>query len=182
MKVGEISFKRRYSAAQIIVDLASLLVLGYIGYLIFICASETESILGYIREDSGISPPDWRPLLIYVFIGAAVFAFSFFLIFRNRKMPKKLFITENNVSKYCNITDTCVSCVRLMTLLLLGEICYLHAAAICMLDAGFSIQLIIDPVIIIAVIIFTKMRLEAISETERENQKKKNKKREIIED
>lgn len=182
MKVGEISFKRRYSAAQIIVDLASLLVLGYIGYLIFICALQTNDIQRYFREDSGISPPDWKPLFIYVLLGVAVFAVSFILIFRNRKKPKKLFITENNVSKYCNITDTCVSCIRLMTLLLLGEICYLHAASICMLDAGFSIQLIIDPVIIIAIIIFTRIRLEAISETELKNQKNQNKKREIIED
>ena len=69
-----------------------------------------------------------------------------------------------------------------MMILFISEVCYIHGAAIRMADIGFSMQLVIDPVMIICIIILTKMRLEAISDTERENADKQEKKREIIED
>jgi hypothetical protein len=181
MKVGEIKFKRRYSAAQIVVDVASLGALVFLGYIIFACALDIDRLKSLNRTDADMSMFDWKPLLIWAGLGVAVFVFSSFLIFRNKKMPKKLCVTENNASKYCNILDTGVSCVRLMIIILLGEICYLHGAAIRMADPGFSMQLVIDPLIIVCIIILTKMRLEAISETEK-NREQDTRKREIIED
>ena len=50
-----------------------------------------------------------------------------------------------------------------------------------MADAGFSMQLVIMPVIIAGIIMLTKIRLEAVSETEK-NKEQAPKKREIIED
>ena len=181
MKVGEIKFRRRYSAAQMIVDIASVGALVYLGYIIYACALDIERLKSLNRTDADMSMFDWRPLIIWAAVGVLIFAFSFFLIFRNKKMPQKLCVTENNAAKYCNILDTGVSCVRLILILLVGEICYLHGAAIRMADAGFSMQLVIMPVIIAGIIMLTKIRLEAVSETEK-NKEQAPKKREIIED
>lgn len=182
MKLGEYTFKRRYSAAQIIVDIASVGALVYLGYIIYACAVDIERLKSLNRTDTDMSMFDWKPLIVWAVLGAAVFGISFFLIFRKKKMPKKLCITENNAVKYCNIIDTCISCVRLMLIILIGEICYLHGAAIRMANVGFSMQLVIDPLIIVCIIIFTRMRLTAISETEQERAEKGSKRREIVED
>lgn len=181
MKVGEIKFRRRYSAAQIVVDIASVGALVYLGYIIYACALDIERLKSLNRTNADMSMFDWRPLIIWAAVGIIIFALSLFLIFRNKKMPKKLCVTENNAAKYCNILDTGVSCVRLILILLDAEICYLHGAAIRMTGEGFSMQLVIMPIIIVGIVILTKMRLEAISETEK-NREQKPQKREIIED
>ncbi|MBP3855987.1 MAG: hypothetical protein IK990_10310 [Ruminiclostridium sp.] len=181
MKVGEYSFKRRYSAAQIIVDIASLAALVYLGYIIYACAVDIERLKSLNRTDADMSMFKWYPLLIWAAAAVAVFTVSFVLILRNKKQPKKLLVTQNNAVKYCNILDTGISCVRLMTLILISEICYLHGAAIRMANVGFSMQLIIDPLIIVCVILLTRMRLTALSETEQEKSRE-TKKREIIQD
>lgn len=170
MKVGDIKFRRRYSAAQIVVDLASVVAMVYLGYIIYACAIDIERLKSLNRTDADMSMFDWRPLIVWAFLGVGVFVFSFILIFRNKKMPKKLYITEHNASKYCNILDTGVSCVRLMLILMISEICYLHGAAIRMANEGFSIQIVIMLMIIVCVIILTKMRLNAISDTERDRE------------
>ncbi len=181
MKVGEIKFRRRYSAAQIVVDIASVGALVYLGYIIYACALDIERLKSLNRTNADMSMFDWRPLIIWAAVGILIFALSLILIFRNKKMPKKLCVTENNAAKYCNILDTGVSCVRLILILLDAEICYLHGAAIRMTGEGFSMQLVIMPIIIVGIVILTKMRLEAISETEK-NREQKPQKREIIED
>ncbi|MBQ9483471.1 MAG: hypothetical protein IJU82_04700 [Ruminiclostridium sp.] len=181
MKVGDIQFRRRYSAAQIVVDIVSVGALIYLGYIIYACALDIERLKSLNRTNADMSMFDWRPLIIWAAVGVLIFVFSFILIFRNKKMPKKLCVTENNAAKYCNILDTGVSCVRLILILLVGEICYLHGAAIRMANVGFSMQLVIMPLITVGIVILTKMRLEAISETEKHREQAP-KKREIIED
>ncbi|MBR5088426.1 MAG: hypothetical protein IK093_03275 [Ruminiclostridium sp.] len=182
MKVGDISIRRRYSAAQLVVDIVSLAALVYLGYIIYACATDIERLKSLNRTDADMSMFDWRPLIIWAVVAVAVFAASFLLIFRNKKQPKKLFITENNAVKYCNIIDTGVSCVRLMMILLISEVCYIHGGAIRMANVGFSMQLVIDPLIIVCIIILTRMRLTAISDVERERSQKETVKREIVED
>lgn len=182
MKLGEFSFKRRYSAAQIVVDIASAAALVYLGYIIYACAVDIDRLKSLNKTEADMSMFDWRPLIVWAVLGVAVFAVSFVLILRRKKMPENLCITQNNAVKYCNIIDTGISCVRLMLIILISEICYLHGAAIRMANVGFSMQLIIDPLIIVCVIILTKMRLNAISEAEKEKLDKQRNKREIIED
>ncbi len=182
MKVGDISIRRRYSAAQLVVDIVSLAALVYLGYIIYACAADIERLKSLNRTDADMSMFDWRPLIIWAVVAVVVFAASFLLIFRNKKQPKKLFITENNAVKYCNIIDTGVSCVRLMMILLISEVCYIHGGAIRMANVGFSMQLVIDPLIIVCIIILTRMRLTAISDVERERSQKETVKREIVED
>lgn len=182
MKVGDIKFKRRYSAAQIIVDIASVGALVYLGYIIYACALDIERLKSLNRTDKDMTMFDWRPLLIWAVLAAAIFIISFVIIIRKKKQPKKLTVTENNAARYCNIIDTAVSCLRLMLIILISEICYIHGAAIRMANIDFSMQLVIDPLIMICIILLTKMRLDALSETENEKIASENKKREIVED
>lgn len=183
MKVGEYSFKRRYTAAQIVVDIASLAALAYIGYVIYLCALDIDKLKSLNRTDADMSMFDWKPLLVWIAVGVVIFAVSFFLIFRDKKKPEKLCITQNNAVRYCNIIDTCISCVRLMLLIALGEVCYLHLSAIMMRTVSFSPQLLIDALIIVCIIIFTKMRLSALSESEQEKiQNEDRKEKYIVED
>ena len=180
MKVGEYSFKRRYTAAQIVVDIVSLGALAYIGYIIYLCALDIDKLKSLNRTDADMSMFDWKPLLIWAAAGAAIFAVSFVLILRNKKKPENLCITENNAVRYCNIIDTCISCVRLVLLIALGEVCYLHLSAIMMRTVSFSAQLIIDALIIVCIIIFTKMRLSALSDSEQERLQNEDKKEKYI--
>ena len=181
MKLGGYTFKRRYSLAQILVDIASAGAIVYIAFIIYACADDIERIKSLNRTDADMSVFDWRPLIIWIAAAILIFCFSFFLIFRKKKLPKKLTINEHNAVKYCNIIDTCISCVRLVTLLTISELCYLHSAAIRMFDPGFPTQLLLDVLIAAGIIIFTRMRLTAISDAEEEREEK-DKKRTIIED
>ncbi len=182
MKVGEYSFRRRYTAVQLIVDIASLAALAYIGYVIYICAVDIDNLKAMNHTEADLSMFDWKPLLIWAVVGVIIFAASFFLIFRNKKKPEKLYINENNAAKYSNIIDVCISLVRLMLLIALGEICYLHLAAIMLRSVGFSTQLLIDALIIVCIIILTRIRLSAISETEQEKAESEKEKKYIVED
>ncbi len=181
-RVGEFSFRRKYSAIQIVIDVASLAALVYIGFIIYNCAVDIEKLKSLNRTDADMSMFVWQPLLIWAGVGIGVFALSFFLIFRKKKKPQKYRITKNNVVKYCNIVDTCIACIRLVIIISLWEFCYLHLAAIMMIKTSFSPQLIIDAAIIVCILIITRMRLNAISDTEQENQDKPENRKEIIQD
>ncbi|MGN0579185.1 MAG: hypothetical protein ACI4J4_11250 [Ruminiclostridium sp.] len=182
MKIGELKFKRRYSAAQVIVDIFSLAALLYLCYTVYVCSMDISRLNALNQTNSDLSFMDWKPLIIWIVAAVVVCGVSVFLLFKSRKKPKKLFINENNVVKYCNIIDTCISCLRLLILLALCEGCYLHMAAILMRNAGFSVQLLCDLAIAVFVVLFTRLRLEAISDTEREKAEEKEKKKTIVED
>lgn len=180
MKIGEYKIKRRYSIAQIIVDITSLAALAYLGLIIWACAADTEKLKDLNKTNADMSMFDWKPLLIWAVVGVVIFGVSFFLIFRKKKLPKNYTVNENNAAKYCNIIDTCICCVRLVLIISLWEICYLHMSAILMRNISFSPQLVIDALIIVCIIIFTRMRVRAVSDAERERAASE-KKREIVE-
>ena len=182
MKIGELKFKRRYSAAQVIVDIFSLAALAYLCYTVYVCSMDISRLNALNQTSSDLSFMDWKPLIIWIVAAVVVCGVSVFLLFKSRRKPKKLFINENNVVKYCNIIDTCISCLRLIILLALCEGCYLHMAAILMRNAGFSVQLLCDLGIAVLIVLFTRLRLEAISDTEQEKAEEKEKKKTIVED
>lgn len=182
MKIGELKFRRRYSAAQVIVDIFSLAALFYLCYIVYVCSMDIARLNVLNQTNSDLSFMDWKPLIIWIGLAVIVCGVSVFLLFKSRKKPEKLFINENNVVKYCNIIDTCISCLRLIVLLALCEGCYLHMAAILMRDPGFSVQLLCDLGIAVLILLFTRLRVEAISDTEREKAEEKEKKKTIVED
>lgn len=180
-RVGEFSFRRRYTAAQIVIDIASLGALVYIGYIIWICKLDIDKLKELNRSDADMSMFVWEPLLIWAGVGILIFAASFFLIFRKKKKPEKYHINKRNVVKYCNIIDTCIACIRLVLIIALWEVCYLHMSAIMMRGITFSMQLPIDALIIVCILLLTRIRLRAISDTEEESDAQENKK-EIVQD
>ena len=81
---------------------------------------------------------------------------------------------------YCNIVDACISCVRLILLLVVSELCYIHMRSIMLFETALSVQLILYAVIIALLIWFTAVRLSSLSEiAERESESEKP--RQIIE-
>ena len=181
MRIGEYSFKRRYSAAQILVDIFSAAALGYTVFVIFACIADIDRIKQLNRTDADMSIFDWHPLIIWPCVGAVIVAVSFFLIFRKKKKPKKLYINKNNVRKYCNIIDTCIALIRLMLLIAVCELSNLHYFSIIMWEQGISVQLIFDALIIVGILVITRMRLISVSDTEREKDSGE-KSRQLIQD
>lgn len=178
MKLGEMKLKRRYTVPQIIVDIASIGALAYICFIVYTCYHDINSLNMNNYAGVDLSAFDWKPLILWIALGVLVCVLSVILIFRKKKLPKKLCINENNGVKYCNTIDTAISCIRLILLLALSEGCYLHMAAIFMRNPGFSVQLLCDVCFILVILWFTKMRLEALSEAEL--QKKEAEKKTVI--
>lgn len=181
MKLGDMTLKRRYTVPQIIVDVASLGALAYICFIVAACYQDINSLKMNNYAGADLSAIDWKPLILWIVLGVAVCVASVILIFRKKKLPKKLCINENNGVKYCNTIDTSISCIRFILLLSFGEGCYLHMAGIFMRDPGFSVQLVCDIGFIACILWFTKMRVEALSENELEKEKE-TKKPEIKQD
>lgn len=163
MKIGDFKFKRRYSIAQIIVDVFSIFALLIIFYTVYACASDIEQLKVINKTEESLDFLKWEPLIIWCVVGVLVWAVSIVALVMPRKMPKRYIVTEKYIGKYCNIIDTCISCLRLVVLLIVFEICYLHMQVIMMLDSGISIYLVFDVVIAALIIWFTAVRLDGIS-------------------
>ncbi len=179
-RVGEFSFRRKYTAVQIVIDIASLAALVYIGYIIYLCALDIDKLKSVNKTNADMSMFMWEPLLIWAAVGILIFAASFYLIFRKKKKPEKYYINKHNVVKYCNIIDTCIACIRLVLIISLWEVCYLHMCVIMMREITFSPQLLMDALIIVCIILLTRIRLRSISDTEETDETEK--KKEIVQD
>ncbi len=174
MKLGNYSFVRRYTLAQILVDIASFLVILLICYSVYVCAMDIEQIKSYNVTDTSLDFLDWKPLIIWCVISVVLFVFSFILILIPKKMPKKLVVTEKYAPKYCNILDTCISCVRLVLLLAVFELSCIHKNSILFQNNEMNIRLILCSVIIALLIWFTAVRLNSLSDVaEREAEDEK---------
>lgn len=173
MRIGDFEFKRRYSIAQVIVDIASVLALLLTFYTVYICAYDIEQIKLINKTEESLDFLKWQPLIIWCAVGVVVWVVSVIALFLPRKMPKKLVITEKYIVKYCNIIDTSISCLRLVILLGVSEICYIHTQSIMMQDSAFSIQLVLDVVIAVLLIWFTAVRLDSLSQVAASEQSEK---------
>lgn len=170
MKLGEYTIKRRYPLIQILVDIASVAALAYIGLIIYSTAMDIEQLNAINYTETSLEFIKWQPLLIWAAAGIIAWAVSLFALFKPRKAPAKLKIDPKSGKKYCNIIDCCICCVRLVILLMLGEGCYLHMCAILQLESSFSLQLIIDAVIIVLLILFTRTRLQSLYESQHDDE------------
>ncbi len=170
MKLGEYTIKRRYPLIQILVDIASVAALAYIGLIIYNAAMDIEQLNALNYTETSLDFIKWQPLLIWAAAGMIVWAISLIALFKPRKAPVKLKIDQKSGKKYCNIIDCCICCVRLIVLLMLGEGCYLHMCAIFHREISFSLQLIIDAVIIALLILFTRTRLQSLYESQKDDE------------
>lgn len=179
MKLGNYKFKRRYTLAQILVDIVSLGVLAFIFYIVYVCAVDIKQMTMYNATDTSLDFLDWKPLIIWCVFGVLAYAGSVLLIVLPRKMPKNLTLTEKYAVKYCNIIDACISCIRLILLLCISELCYLHMKSILLLEFEFSVQLLLYAVVAALLIWFTMVRLNSLSEVAKSESEEKP--RQIIE-
>lgn len=180
MKLGEFTFKRRYSVAQIIVDIASVVAFLYIVFMVYACAMDIETAKSLNSTDASLDFLKWQPLIIWCVAGAAVWAVSVALLLRHRKLPKKYVVTEKYAQKYCNIIDSCISCMRLVVLLTVSEFCYMHMCSLMLRTVIFPIQIVLQVIIAALLLWFTAIRLESVSQAAA-SEAEENKKRVIIE-
>lgn len=180
MKLGNYVFKRRYTLAQIIIDIASLGPLAFIFYIVYVCSLDIEQMKAYNATDTSLEFLDWRPLIIWCVLGVIITGVSVLLILLPKKMPKNLTVTEKYAPKYCNIIDACVSCLRFILLFAVSELCYLHMKSIMLIETGFSVQLLLYAVISVLLIWFTAVRLTSLSEVAK-SESEDEKPRQIIE-
>ncbi len=180
MKIGDITFKRKYSLAQILVDIASVFALLYIVLIVYNCAAFIQSTKNQNTTGVSLDFLKWEPLIVWCVLGLVIWVISVFLLVHPRKMPKKAVISEKYMPRYCNIIDTCISCIRLMSLLVISEFCYMHTQAILLQGVTFSVQLLLQAVIIALIIWFTAIRVDSLCRVVASEQEE-NKKREIIE-
>lgn len=164
MKLGSYKFRRRYSLIQILVDIASLVALASIFYLVYVCAIDIEQMKVYNSTEASLDFLNWKPLIVWCVLGVVVTIVSVLLLVLPRKTPKKLTVTEKYAAKYCNIIDACISCLRFIVLLAISELCYLHMKSIMLLQTEFSVQLILYTIIAALLIWFTAIRLNSLSE------------------
>lgn len=163
MKLGDYTFKRKYSLIQIIVDIASVAALIYIILIVLSFAGDIERIKEINDTDKSLEFLKWQPLLVWCILGALIWVASVLLLVRPHKIPKKYVITEKYAPKYCSIIDACISCTRLMLLMVLSELCYMHRQSIMLQDAVISVQLIFSVVITLLLLWFTAVRLDSLS-------------------
>lgn len=174
MKFGSFEFKRRYSLAQIVVDIASVGALLYIFFIVYVCAMDIETTKSLNSTDVNLDFMNWKPLIIWCVLGVIFFALSVVMIVLPRKIPKKLTVNEANAPKYCNIIDTCISCLRFVILLAISELCYIHMRTIMLQEVSISIQLILDIIIGVLIIWFTAVRIDSVNQVAlSENSEKK---------
>lgn len=179
-KFGDYSFKRNYSLAQVLVDIASIMALLYIFFIVYVCAMDIETAKSLNSTDSSLDFLNWKPLIIWCILGVIIVALSFAAIFLPRKAPKKIVINEKNAPKYCNIIDTCISLLRFVILLALSEFCYVHMQSILLQETSLSIQLILDVVIAALIVWLTAVRIDSVNQVAL-SEENENKKHEIIE-
>lgn len=180
MKIGDYTFKRRYSIAQIIVDIVSVAALFYIFFIVYACASDINGIKSLNVTDASLDALRWEPLIIWCVIGVIIWAVSVLLLILPRKASDKMIITEKTAPKYCNIIDTCISCLRLVLLLAVSELCYMHMQSVMLNEVQFSVHLVLQAVIAALLIWFTAVRLDSLSQATAAEQDEK-KTRKIIE-
>ncbi len=174
MKLGNYVFKRRYTLAQILIDIASVAALLFTCYIVYVCAMDIEQMKLYNATEESLDFLNWKPLISWCIVGLLLYVFSVVLLLLPRKNPKNLIVTEKYAPKYCNIIDACISCVRLILLLVVSELCYIHMRSIMLMEAEFSVQLILYAIIIALLIWFTAVRLNSLSEvaaSEQQNEK-----------
>lgn len=177
MKIGTIKVKRNYLIAQMVIDALSVLLL----LVIFECTlafadeiSEQNKLIVSSGNTSVLVAWQWN--LIWLILGVLFTAFTLFLIYRKKELPKKYKINEKNAQKYNDIFITAVSCIRIPVLLAFFDMMYIHQMNMkFQSESLFSVQVLMDIVLIVIIIRFSIHRIHGIEAKEDE------KKRDIIE-
>lgn len=170
LKVGKIKVKRNYSIIQMVLDAVSAV------FMVFFWQVNSNFITVVIEhngsspEQAQISDLTWLSGLIWALFVVVFTVLSVLYPFKNHKLPKKFRIDENNAQKYSDIIASTAYILRIVFYLMMFECMYIHQE-ILILGGGeslFSIQLLLDIILVIIIIRFTDYRVRCIQPKEEE--------------
>ena len=174
MKIGEHKVKRNYQIMQMVVDALSVIILIVIFQCFFTFKEaleqfNSEDILAHNPEVATEHLRTWLPTVIWAILAVVFVGVSIFFTFKNRKLPKKYKINAQNAQKYSDIVVTAITCIRIPVLLGLFDALYIHQQRILNSQASvFSLQIILDAILIAIIIRFSMHRVRAIEPKEEE--------------
>ncbi|MGN1339379.1 MAG: hypothetical protein ACI4WS_03720 [Oscillospiraceae bacterium] len=175
MKIGKYPVKHSYKIPRLISDVFS------VGLAVFICSVEImfitvyeDTLTRYIGEgqleilaqtDSSIG---WRHWLTLVFpaLVVAVFAAYIVLVLKSHRF-KGLNVTKRTAQKVYDMYAMCVSLCKIPALMLISEMMMITHNKLLMSDESwFTIQLVLDALIIFMLVIFFRRMLQRVTEPE----------------
>lgn len=169
LKLGKIKIKRNYTIMQMVLDAVSAVFLvffwqvNYNFYTTIIKHNETY-------PNMAIDKTVWIPTFIWGILAVIFTVMTVLYTFKNRRIPKKYSINEENAQKYVDIINTTVYCLRIIFYLMMFECMYIHQEMF-VFSSGeslFSVQLLCDVVIVLLLIKFTAYRVHCIEPKEKE--------------
>ena len=175
MKIGKYPVKHSYKIPRIISDVFS------VGLAIFICSVEImfltvyeDTLTRYIGEeqlqtlaqtDSSIGWKHWLTLIFPVLV-LAVFAAYLILVLKSHRF-KGLNITKRNAQKVYDMYAMCVSLCKIPALMLISEMMMItHNKMMMSEESWFTVQIVLDLLIIALLIAFFRRMLQRITEPE----------------
>lgn len=175
MKIGKYPVKHSYKIPRLISDVFSL------GLAVFICSVEImfitvyeDTLSHYIGEDQlqTLSQTDsslgWRHWLTLVFpaLVLAVFAAYLILVLKSHRF-KGVNVTKRTAQKVYDLYALCVSLCKIPALMLIGEMMMITHNKLLMSDESwFTIQLVLDLLIILLLAAFFRRLIRRITEPE----------------
>lgn len=175
MKVGKYPVKRSYKIARLVSDVISA------GLAVLICSVEymfmtvyDETLKSYIGEENlqklAQTDPsiEWKQWITLVFPAAvlAVFAVYVILVVTSRKLPW-LNITKKTAQAVYDNYAFCASLCKIPALMFINEMMMITHNKMLMSDESwFTIQLVLDLMIIVLLILVFRKRLVKITSSE----------------
>ena len=175
MKIGKYPVKRSYKIPRLISDVFS------VGLAVFICSVEImfltvyeDTLTRYIGEeqlqklaqtDSSIGWRHWLTLIFPALV-LAVFAVYLILVLKSHSF-KGLNLTKRTAQKVYDLYAMCVSLCKIPALMLISEIMMITHNKMLMSDENwFTIQLVLDLLIILLLISFFRRMIRRVTEPE----------------
>ncbi len=175
MKIGKYPVKHSYKIPRIISDVFS------VGLAVFICSVEImfltvyeDTLTRYIGEeqlqtlaqtDSSIGWKHWLTLIFPALV-LAVFAAYLILVLKSHRL-KELNVTKRNAQKVYDMYAMCVSLCKIPALMLISEMMMItHNKMMMSEESWFTVQIVLDLLIIALLIAFFRRMLQRITEPE----------------
>ena len=175
MKIGKYPVKHSYKIPRLISDVFSA------GLAVFICSVEImfltvyeDTLSRYIGEEQlqTLSQTDssigWRHWITLIFpaLVLAVFAAYLILVLKSHRF-KGLNVTKRTAQKVYDLYAMCVSLCKIPALMLISEMMMITHNKLLMSDESwFTIQLVLDALIIFMLIVFFRRMLIRLTEPE----------------
>lgn len=173
MKIGEYKIKRNYQIIQMVVDAFAVILLVVIVQCTLAfreqVLSRNELIQGSSSAIDTSMLVSWVPNIVWAILAIVFVGVSIFFTFKNRNLPKKYKINKENAQKYSDIVITAITCIRIPVLLGIFDMMYIHQQRMMYQNESlFSLQVLLDALLIVIIIRFSMHRVRAIEPKDEE--------------